>query len=136
MHKETKTCCFCGKELVTFEQENNPYPACKDEDARCCSECNDLIVIPARELLANTSRAAGEKTYFPSISHVSFVRVVLPEELWEYQRQPFRYFPILKCSTCLVPENEFLTAAFDGNDMSITFDTFEEWKVKYGERQC
>ena len=39
-------CCFCGKEFVGWG--NNPYPANKDEDARCCDKCNDEIVIPER----------------------------------------------------------------------------------------
>lgn len=41
-----KKCCICGKEFVGWG--NNPYPVNKDEDARCCDECNGMYVIPAR----------------------------------------------------------------------------------------
>ena len=43
---EKKICCICGKEFEGWG--NNPYPVVKDEDARCCDECNDEVVIPAR----------------------------------------------------------------------------------------
>ena len=40
-------CCFCG---TTMREPftNNPWPACEDEDARCCSDCNAMVVMPAR----------------------------------------------------------------------------------------
>lgn len=40
-------CCFCGKECEN-KYGNNPYPANKNESARCCNVCNDTIVIPVR----------------------------------------------------------------------------------------
>ena len=39
-------CCICGKTFTGWG--NNPWPVVKDEDARCCDECNDLKVVPAR----------------------------------------------------------------------------------------
>ena len=42
-------CCICGKEFDGYG--NNPYPVVGDifsGDERCCDECNDTIVIPAR----------------------------------------------------------------------------------------
>lgn len=39
-------CCFCGKVLVGWG--NDPYPANKNPDARCCDDCNETIVIPDR----------------------------------------------------------------------------------------
>lgn len=39
-------CSICGKEFEGFG--NNPYPVTKGEDDRCCDECNDKYVIPAR----------------------------------------------------------------------------------------
>ena len=42
-------CCFCGKECEN-EFGNNPAPVNNDPNARCCNECNDKIVIPARIL--------------------------------------------------------------------------------------
>ena len=39
-------CCICGK---TFNGcGNNPYPVSKDENAKCCDQCNLDAVIPAR----------------------------------------------------------------------------------------
>ncbi len=46
MPKETHICCICGE---TFEgYGNNPYPVVKEENARCCDDCNSMVVIPAR----------------------------------------------------------------------------------------
>lgn len=45
--KEFVECCFCGR-IIPFWVSNNPYPANKDPDARCCDMCNELKVIPAR----------------------------------------------------------------------------------------
>ena len=44
--KEEHICCICGKEFKGYG--NNPYPVNKEEGARCCDECNDKVVIPAR----------------------------------------------------------------------------------------
>lgn len=46
MDDGVKTCCICGKEFKGWG--NNPYPVNKDEDARCCDDCNSAFVIPAR----------------------------------------------------------------------------------------
>lgn len=40
-------CCFCGKPCEN-EYGNNPWPLSKNENDRCCNECNSLKVIPAR----------------------------------------------------------------------------------------
>lgn len=39
-----KTCCICGKEFSGYG--NNPDPVKKQ--GRCCDECNNKKVIPAR----------------------------------------------------------------------------------------
>ena len=45
-------CCVCGKEYTHWG--NNPWPLKNDlgedfgENDRCCDECNDFKVIPAR----------------------------------------------------------------------------------------
>lgn len=44
---EKPVCCFCGKECEN-EFGNNPYPVNKDENARCCNDCNMSVVLPAR----------------------------------------------------------------------------------------
>lgn len=41
-------CCICGEVFTGFG--NNPYPVVKDEDARCCDNCNAMYVIPRRIL--------------------------------------------------------------------------------------
>lgn len=58
MDNGVKICCICGK---TFEGwGNNPYPVVKDEDARCCDDCNAMYVIPARlEALSNSNEGEG-----------------------------------------------------------------------------
>ena len=39
-------CVFCGD---SYEHGgHNPWPACKVEDARCCTYCNFTVVLPAR----------------------------------------------------------------------------------------
>lgn len=46
------TCCICGKQFTGWG--NNPDPVTDEngnlfpEDARCCDECNDNVVIPTR----------------------------------------------------------------------------------------
>ena len=44
--EDIKTCCICGKKFTGWG--NNPWPVVKDEDARCCDECDNNSVIPAR----------------------------------------------------------------------------------------
>ena len=39
-------CCICGKTFNGYG--NNPYPVSKDENAKCCDQCNLDAVIPAR----------------------------------------------------------------------------------------
>ena len=39
-------CCFCNKVINGYG--NNPWPASKDPEARCCDYCNMDVVIPAR----------------------------------------------------------------------------------------
>lgn len=42
----TFTCCICGKIFSGYG--NNPYPVSKNENDRCCDQCNRDAVIPAR----------------------------------------------------------------------------------------
>jgi hypothetical protein len=46
--KKTQTfkCSICKDTFTGFG--NNPYPATKGEDDRCCDYCNGTVVIPAR----------------------------------------------------------------------------------------
>jgi hypothetical protein len=44
----TFVCCICGRK--TYGYGNNPYPLCDidDYESKCCDECNNTYVIPAR----------------------------------------------------------------------------------------
>lgn len=44
LRDEKKICCICGKEFEGFG--NNPEPV--KNEGKCCDECNEKIVIPAR----------------------------------------------------------------------------------------
>ena len=48
---EAKKCCFCGQTMSLFFQAD-PKPVCTDPDAVCCPDCEDTIVIPVKELIA------------------------------------------------------------------------------------
>ena len=39
-------CCICGKTFNGYG--NNPYPVSKNENDKCCYQCNLDTVIPAR----------------------------------------------------------------------------------------
>lgn len=43
MNKEKHVCCICGEEFEGWG--NNPYPLVDDENARCCDECNTLVIV-------------------------------------------------------------------------------------------
>lgn len=45
-NNQENVCCICGKRFTGWG--NNPWPVVEDENARCCDECNDTEVIPAR----------------------------------------------------------------------------------------
>lgn len=58
MDNGMKICCICGKEFEGWG--NNPYPVVKDENARCCDDCNAMYVIPARiGALSNSNKGEG-----------------------------------------------------------------------------
>jgi len=48
-------CCLCEQEIVAdangWEGGHNPDPFVKNESDRCCGECNDRVVVPARILM-------------------------------------------------------------------------------------
>lgn len=50
---DENTCCFCGRPLESWADGNNPDPANTVPGKRCCSICNELIVIPARIYIHN-----------------------------------------------------------------------------------
>jgi hypothetical protein len=55
MTKE-KTCCLCGVTYTAYG--NNPEPFGKGED-RCCDDCNDFYVVPARCVLGRSGDQIG-----------------------------------------------------------------------------
>jgi hypothetical protein len=52
-----KVCCFCNAELPADHWSScAPWPVNNDKDARCCQECDDAIVTPARVYLLKKER--------------------------------------------------------------------------------
>jgi hypothetical protein len=52
MPEPPPNCCLCGDPCEPWHEPptgygHNPYPFGEGDD-RCCSACNDLVVIPAR----------------------------------------------------------------------------------------
>jgi hypothetical protein len=41
-------CCLCGEDIISVLDSNNPWPLSEDEEDRCCGDCNNSKVIPAR----------------------------------------------------------------------------------------
>lgn len=44
-------CCLCSEEIPVvhgWAEGHNPDPLAIGEDDRCCSDCNEMKVIPAR----------------------------------------------------------------------------------------
>lgn len=39
-------CCICHK--IFKDWGNDPWPVVKDDDARCCDDCNNRVVLAAR----------------------------------------------------------------------------------------
>lgn len=39
-------CCICHKIFTGWG--NDPWPVVKDDDARCCDDCDMNVVVPAR----------------------------------------------------------------------------------------
>ena len=50
------TCCLCGKKFEGYG--NNPWPL--KQSGRCCDDCNEAEVIPARIYLARENKG-GKK---------------------------------------------------------------------------
>lgn len=44
--EEKGICCLCGRKYDHYG--HNPYPLDLREDARCCYDCNEHSVLPAR----------------------------------------------------------------------------------------
>jgi hypothetical protein len=45
-------CCICGEAYTSIG--NSPWPISEHEDDRCCSDCNETWIIPARLYLLAT----------------------------------------------------------------------------------
>ena len=46
MNEEKNTCCICGREFGGYG--NNPWPIDPNPEHRCCDQCNEKAVVPAR----------------------------------------------------------------------------------------
>ena len=56
---DKQICCICGKEFEGYG--NNPYPVVEEEGAKCCDDCNEGIVIPARINETLTAKVKEER---------------------------------------------------------------------------
>ena len=54
-------CCICGRTFNGYG--NNPWPVVNDVYARCCDQCNEVEVIPARilQIMENSSGTESSK---------------------------------------------------------------------------
>lgn len=43
-----RTCCICGKEFYGYGNNPEPYMTTRTTNEKCCDECNERYVIPAR----------------------------------------------------------------------------------------
>ena len=77
MHNPTR-CCFCGKEIDNFNS-NNPSPACMEENAVCCTECNYNIVLPSRVIIREIIHAGtrGRNLKYVVVPDFSAVRDIV-----------------------------------------------------------
>lgn len=56
--ENTKKCCLCGKEFIGYG--NNPYPLVKEQGAKCCDECNELVIVERIRQITNKKDKKGE----------------------------------------------------------------------------
>ena len=43
-----ETCSLCSSKIKDFRDSHNPYPLAKKTTDRCCSACNNSVVLDAR----------------------------------------------------------------------------------------
>lgn len=114
MANSVSCCCFCGKEIVSPIDTNNPYPACTEEEAVRCQECNEQIVLPAR-----MQQASKEKGWC----------VYLARKFWKYERDDKGRFKKVLPTCVHVPHEQLLEALESGIGE-------DELVVKYGAVPC
>ena len=56
--ESTQKCCWCGKEFTGYG--NNPYPLVKEPGARCCDECNEIVIFERIRQITNKKDKKGE----------------------------------------------------------------------------
>lgn len=61
-HKGMKMCAICGSMFSGYG--NNPSPVITEPGARCCSNCDRHIVIPARMYIDNLVKAIREEGHY------------------------------------------------------------------------
>ena len=48
-------------QVLLPHEGNNPYPLVKDKGARCCDECNDIVIFERiRQIKANESKKGDD----------------------------------------------------------------------------
>lgn len=53
-------CCICGRSFMGMG--HNPAPVNEEPNQRCCSECNETVVVPTRIIQYLMKRQAEKKT--------------------------------------------------------------------------
>ncbi len=73
-----KRCCFCGKEINKLNS-NDPSPACLEENATCCTECNYNIVLPSRVIINEIVHASthGREIKYVVVPDFSAIRDIV-----------------------------------------------------------
>lgn len=67
---DTVTCCLCGKQ-IPWRESNNPWPLVDDEESRCCHDCNDSKVVPARLEMFQAKPGIDWKTFNEDIDNLA-----------------------------------------------------------------
>ena len=67
MNKQKLNCSLCGNEIkktpMGWALGNNPHPLMKNENDRCCDECNENYVLPTRVILLQLSHKPESKDW-------------------------------------------------------------------------
>jgi hypothetical protein len=56
-----ETCCLCNAEIKDFRDSHNPYPLAINSSDRCCSVCNNTVVLDARLSLIKDCKEKKEE---------------------------------------------------------------------------
>ena len=70
------TCCICGKKM-TRENAHDPYPVrqeswYEENENRCCTSCNDQIVVPIRRSFGR--HGGGHHEFFKEMNYMAILQ--------------------------------------------------------------